>query len=188
MLREIIIAGFGGQGIMVAGQLLSYAGMMEGKHVSWIPSYGPEKRGGTANCSVVISHKPVLSPLIFEPTSVIVFNRPSLEKFQSWVKPGGNIFVNNSLADGVLNRKDLRVFSIPANYIADNLGNLQVANMIMLGAYITITKVVKVNSIKEGLKTILPKSRHQLIPLNVLALKEGAKAVLDNYEVSSVGS
>lgn len=173
MMEEILIAGFGGQGVMVMGTLLTYAGMLEGKKVSWLPSYGPEMRGGTANCSVVIADAAVGSPVVTEPTSLIVMNRPSLEKFESWVKPGGLLLYNSSLIDLTPSRKDLRIVAVPANAVADELGNSRVANMVALGAYLGATSVVRLESVVESLKKVIPPRRHDLIPLNRAALERG---------------
>ena len=141
------MAGFGGQGVMAMGQLISYAGMLEGKHVSWYPSYGPEMRGGAANCSVVVSEDPVGSPIIAVADDVIVMNEPSLSLFESHVRPGGNLFINSSLVKKETTRTDIEVHKIPVNDIAIDLGNARVANMVMLGAYLNITKLVKVESV-----------------------------------------
>jgi len=174
MLQEIIVAGFGGQGVMSMGQLLAYAGMEEDKHVSWIPSYGPEMRGGTANCSVTISDVPVSSPLISEPDTLIVLNRPSLEKFEPDVKPGGLLLINSSLIDIEPKRSDLRVVKLPADDLADkNFSNTRVANMILVGAFVAITKAVNIESVLGALKKVLPEYRHNLIPLNRQALELG---------------
>jgi len=175
MLEEIIIGGFGGQGVMSMGQLLAYAGMMEDKHVSWIPSYGPEMRGGTANCSVTISDAPVSSPLITEPRTLIVLNRPSLEKFEPDVQPGGLLLINSSLIDMEPKRQDLKILKIPASELAnEKLHNGHVANMIILGAFVEITKAVSIDSVIAALTKVLPEYRHNLIPLNREALEMGA--------------
>ncbi len=178
MLEELIIAGFGGQGIMFMGQLLAYAGMIEDKHVAWIPSYGPEVRGGTANCAVTLADREISSPIVTEPTSVIVMNQPSLEKFEPALKPGGLLVVNSSLAAGKPSRGDLRIVKIAANNLAEEkLGNAKVPNLILLGAYIELTKVVLLDSVVASLKKVLPESRRQLIPLNRRALELGAEIV-----------
>ncbi len=174
MIEKIIISGFGGQGIMVLGQLLAYAGMIEGKAVSWIPSYGAEMRGGTANCSVVISDKDIPSPVVSEANTIFAFNSPSLEKFESRIIKGGLLFINSSLVKIMPTRKDIKVIKVPANDIANELGNMKVTNMVMLGAYIKAAKAVSVNSIIQALKKVLPPRRHNLIPLDEEALKKGA--------------
>jgi 2-oxoglutarate ferredoxin oxidoreductase subunit gamma len=177
MLEEIIIAGFGGQGVMSMGQLLAYAGMLENKQVAWIPSYGPEMRGGTANCAVTISDSQISSPLVTEPSVCIVMNKPSLEKFEPTVKTGGLLFINTSLIDVKPKREDIGVYEVPANEIANEIGNSRVANMVMLGAVLEITKAVKPESIIESLKKVLPSQRYNLIPLNAKALERGAQLI-----------
>jgi len=174
MLQEIILAGFGGQGVMSMGQLLAYAGLVEDKHVSWIPSYGPEMRGGTANCSVTISDQEVSSPIITEPDTLIVLNRPSLEKFEKDVKSGGLLLINSSLIDIEPKRRDLQVLKIPATELAnEKLKNSRVSNMIILGAFVGLTGAVSIESVVGALKKVLPEYRHNLIPLNRQALEIG---------------
>lgn len=134
MTHQIISAGFGGQGVLLLGQLVAYAGMAEGKNVSWLPSYGPEMRGGTANCCVVVSDEDVAARVVVEADSVIVMNRPSLEKYEKNVVPGGKLFINSSLIEDEPSRKDIEVYRVPASEIADELGNGRVANIVMLGA------------------------------------------------------
>ncbi len=176
MLEELIIAGFGGQGVMSMGQLITYAGMIENKNVAWIPSYGPEMRGGTANCAVTVSDREISSPVVTEPTTVIIMNQPSLKKFLPILKPGGLLLINSSLVTADISRDDLRVLEIPSNELAnEKLDNTRVANIIILGAYIEITKVVTIDSIIESLKKVLPERRHNLIPLNRQALELGAE-------------
>ncbi len=175
MAEELTIAGFGGQGVMVMGQLLSYAGMREGKNVSWIPAYGPEMRGGTANCSVVISEEPIGSPIVTEPTTAIVMNRPSMDRFESAVRPGGLLIYNSSLIDRKPERTDIRIIAVPAVEIAREVGSDRVANMCVLGTYVAATGVVSFESVAECLKEVLPERRHNLIPLNIEAIKRGAE-------------
>ena len=177
MQERVIMAGFGGQGVMSMGQLLTYAGMIENKHVSWLPSYGPEMRGGTANCNVMVSDGPIGSPIVTEATAAIVMNRPSLDKFEDDVVKGGNLLINSSLIDRKANREELNAYYIPANEMAVELGNAKVANMIMLGAYLELTKAVKVESIVAALKKVFGESKAHLIPLNEKALEKGAEAV-----------
>ncbi len=179
MLNEkIICAGFGGQGVMLMGQLISYAGMLEGKEVSWLPSYGPEMRGGTANCSVMVSGKPIGSPVITDDaTTAIIMNLPSLDKFEVDIATGGNIIINSSLIERKTKRDDLKAYYVPANEIAVELGNAKVANMIMLGAYLELTKVVSVDSVMTALKKIFGESKAHLMKINEDALARGAKAV-----------
>lgn len=173
MFEGILIAGFGGQGVLSTGQLLAYAGMIEDKHVAWIPSYGPEMRGGTANCGVTISTDPISSPVVSEPTVLIAMNRPSLEKFEPTVIPGGLILVNSSLIDIKTQRTDVRTVYVPANDMAEELGNGKVANNIILGALLELTGVVSNEGVLESLKKVLPPKHHKLIPLNSEALEKG---------------
>ncbi|RDY25544.1 2-oxoacid:ferredoxin oxidoreductase subunit gamma [Romboutsia weinsteinii] len=175
---RVICAGFGGQGVMSMGQLLTYAGMLEGKEVSWLPSYGPEMRGGTANCAVTVSDKPVGSPLITDDaTCAIIMNLPSLEKFEKDVVPGGKILINSSLIDRKIERTDVDVYYIPANEIAAELGNPKVANMIMLGSYLEVSETVEVDSVLEAFKKVFGPSKEKFVPLNKAALEKGGLAV-----------
>lgn len=177
MLHEIIIAGFGGQGVMSMGQLLTYSGMIENKSVSWLPSYGPEQRGGTANASVVISDEPVGSPVISYPNAAIVLNKPSFEKFEPLVIPGGVLIVNSSLIENKSNRDDITIIEVPASDIANEIGEPRVANSVILGAYLAYSNAVSQESIIESLKKVLPERRHNLIPANKVALEKGAALV-----------
>lgn len=136
MEERVIMAGFGGQGLMTIGQLLAYAGLEEDKNVSWMPSYGPEQRGGTANCHVIVSDGPVGSPVISEATGVIVMNRPSLEKFESYLIQGGVLVIDSTLIDVKASRTDVEAIYVPADEMANEMGNSKMANMIMLGAYV----------------------------------------------------
>jgi 2-oxoglutarate ferredoxin oxidoreductase subunit gamma len=177
MLHEIICAGFGGQGVLLMGQLLAYAGLNEGKNVSWLPSYGPEMRGGTANCNVVISDEMVGSPIATEPDIVVVMNRPSLDMYEKVVKKGGKLFINSSLIDKKCERTDIEVHYIPTNEIADKLGNLKVVNMVMLGAIVESSGIVTRAEVLEALKHILGEKKLHLIELNERAMIEGAACV-----------
>lgn len=171
--EEIIIAGFGGQGILSAGRLLAYAGMLENKNVSWLPSYGPEMRGGTANCHVIISDEPVGSPILNSATALVVMNGPSLEKFENMVTSGGLIVTDSSLVDKSPKRKDLDVFEIPATKMANEMGNTTFANIILLGKLIAKTGIVSKESFEEALKKVLPEKHHHLIPEEIKALEMG---------------
>lgn len=175
--RKIVMAGFGGQGVMAMGQLISYAGMLEGKHVSWYPSYGPEMRGGAANCSVVVSTDPVGSPIIAVADDVVVMNEPSLELFESHVKPGGNLLLNSSLVQSEPTRKDINIYKIPVNDIAGQIGNPRVANMVMLGAYLKVTGLVEKDSIIAAFTKVYGDKKKKLIPINEKAIGEGQNAV-----------
>jgi 2-oxoglutarate ferredoxin oxidoreductase subunit gamma len=176
--NRVICAGFGGQGVMSMGQLLTYAGMLEGKEVSWLPSYGPEMRGGTANCAVTVSDTPVGSPVITnDATSAVVMNLPSLIKFENDVVPGGNILVNSSLIEQKVERTDVTAYYIQANELAAELGNPKVANMVMLGAFLEINKAVETESVLDAFKKVFGPSKEKFVPLNREALLKGAEAV-----------
>lgn len=172
-MEEILIAGFGGQGVMSMGQLIAYAGMNEGKHVSWLPSYGPEQRGGTANCAVVVSNEEVGSPLVSQPTTAIVLNNPSYEKFEPMVRPGGLLIVNASLITKASKRTDIKVLNIKATDLANELGNSKIANMILLGAFLEETGILSDTSILEALKKVLSPEKHSLLEINQRALELG---------------
>lgn len=174
MENKIIIAGFGGQGVLLIGKMLAYAGMMEGKEVSWLPSYGPEMRGGTANCTVVISDKPVGSPVVKSPNILIVLNRPSLDKFEPFVKKDGLLIINSSLIDRKSDRKDIEVLYVPANEIALRCGSPKAANMVALGALIGKTEILKIESIEETIKETFSE-KEKIVNLNLKALREGYK-------------
>lgn len=178
MEERIVIAGFGGQGVMALGQLLTFSGMTEGKYVSWLPSYGPEMRGGTANCNVVIATQPVGSPVVIDSTSAIMMNRPSLDKFEDLVVEGGKLFINSSLIDRKAERKDIDIYYVPANEIAEELGNPKIANMVMLGAYLEAAKSVKVETIlNKAFTAVFGENRANLLPINKKALEKGAEIV-----------
>lgn len=177
MTNEIIISGFGGQGVMAIGKTLTEAGMKEGMEVSWLPSYGPEMRGGTANCSVVLSHEPIVSPIVLEPSELIAMNLPSLIKFEPVVKKDGTIFVNSSVVDQKVSRSDVRAVYVDCIKIADELGNAKVANMVMLGAYIEAMKNLSTDTIKEMLVHMFTGPKAKLVDLNIEALKRGAQCV-----------
>ncbi len=173
MLVEITIAGFGGQGVMVAGQLLAHAAMDEGKHVAWIPSYGPEMRGGTANCTVIISDEEIGSPVVANPAVAVVMNRPSLDKYEPLVKPGGLLVCNRSLITRPVERQDIRVIAVPANDEAAALGNVRLANSIVLGVLIGCLEVVKIESVVESMRHVFSARQQHLIDLNRQALARG---------------
>lgn len=177
MTEEMLFAGFGGQGVLSMGQVVAYAAMFEGRHVSWLPAYGPEQRGGTANCMVVVSDEEIGSPLVTDPDVAVVMNLPSLEKFAPHVKPGGTLFVNASLVPGKVDRDDITVFRIPTLEAAEALGDGRVANMIMLGAVIAVTGVVSREAAAAALEKVLPARRRHLMELNKAALAKGADLV-----------
>ena len=177
MTNEIMIAGFGGQGVMAIGKTLAEAGMKENKDVSWLPSYGPEMRGGTANCCVVLTDDAIVSPIVLEPTELIAMNLPSLLKFEPTVKAGGTIFVNSSIITEKVTRTDVKAVYVPCLEIAQELGNMKVANMVMLGAYIQAMGNLKVETIKEMLVHMFTGPKAKLVDLNIEALARGAACV-----------
>jgi len=173
MVHEIILAGFGGQGILSAGKLLAQAGMLDGKHVSWLPSYGPEMRGGTANSSVVVSEEPVDSPVLYSCNALIAMNRPSLDRFEALVDAGGRIIVDSSIVDRNVSRDDIVSFRIPATRIASDIGNMAFANIILLGKLIAERNTVTVENFEKALYEVLPEKKHHLIPEEMKALHIG---------------
>lgn len=173
--EDIIFAGFGGQGVLFAGQLLSYTGMAENLHVTWIPSYGPEMRGGTANCTVILSEEEIGAPIVRYPTIAVIFNIPSMEKYEPVVKPGGLLLVNSSLVEAVSEREDIRALYIPASDIATELGNPRMANMIMLGALVGATGLVTLDTVAQQLDEHLSQRQRKWLEPNITALRRGAE-------------
>ena len=172
MLLDVMFAGFGGQGIMLIGQMVAYAGMAEGKQVSWFPSYGPEMRGGTAYCTVVVSDEPIGSPVSRNPSCCVVMNRPSLEKFAPTVKPGGVLVVNSSLIPITSGRDDIDELLVPCNELAIEVGTGKAANMVVLGAFVGRTGVVKLESLDALVEKQFSK-KQKFIPINKQALRVG---------------
>jgi len=177
MHQEVIIAGMGGQGVMVIGQLLAHAAMHEEKNVVWFPAYGPETRGGTADCTVILSSEEIGSPVSSSPDTLVALNQMLLDKFVHSVKREGVILVNSSLAKAPDDRTDCKIVEIPANDTAADLGAPMAANMVMLGAYVELVKPVRLDSIKASMQDVLPERHHSLIPLNIKALETGASIV-----------
>ena len=175
--REIILSGFGGQGVMSIGKNLAEAGVVEGLEVSWVPSYGPEMRGGTANCSVVLSDKPVGSPVFARCTELIALNEPSLIKFEPALQPGGIAFINSSIVPDKVTRDDIRAIYVPCDAIAAELGNPKVANMVMLGAYVGATRVLKPETIEEMIQEMFAGPKAKFIPLNIEAFRRGMACI-----------
>ena len=173
MTEEIIIAGFGGQGVLSMGQTLGYAAMVEGKNVTWMPSYGPEMRGGTANCITIVSDETISSPTLSRFDTAIILNQPSMEKFESKVKPGGLIVYESTNILHASDRKDIEIHPIPAVDAANKLNNVKIANMVLLGAFLEKRPIVEIDSIIEALKKVLPERYHNLLPLNKEALIKG---------------
>ena len=176
MNHEIVMAGFGGQGVMLIGQLMTYGGMLAQKQVSWIPSYGPEMRGGTANCSVIVADEPIGSPIVTEPTAIIVMNLPSLDKFESVLSPGGVLIINSSLIVKKAGRSDITVYYVPANDLAHELGNAKAANMVMLGALLAATDAVDTDPLLQALEKMFAK-RPALLDINKQALQRGYRHI-----------
>jgi len=178
MLIESIFSGFGGQGVLSMGKLLAYAAMKEGREVSWMPSYGPEMRGGTANCMVNISDEPISSPVVTEYDVVVALNLPSLKKFEARVKKGGILLWESSTIKQPPTRTDINCIALPAIDLATNeLKNVKVMNMIVLGALVKLKNAVKKDSLILALKETLPPRNHNLIPLNEKAIELGMNSV-----------
>ncbi len=178
MLQEMVFAGFGGQGVLSLGTILAYAAMKEGKEVTWFPSYGPEMRGGTANCMVNISDTEISSPIVTDYDLAMVFNLPSLKKFEPKVKPGGTLVWESSIIKEPPTRDDITIHALPAIQVAaEELKNTQVMNMVALGALVKINGVVKKESILQALKETLPARYHHLLPLNEKAIETGISLI-----------
>jgi len=178
MERSVVIAGFGGQGVILAGKILAQAGMAHGLEVTWLPSYGPEMRGGTANCTVVLSDEPVGSPIVDEPSAVIALNSPSLDKFEPTVAAAGVLIVNQSLIGRAAKRSDIHVHAVPINEIATRVGNPRTVNMVALGAYLKATRVVPLDVVKRVMaEAMRDGGKEKLIAVNEKALDEGYAAI-----------
>ncbi|MCK9342422.1 MAG: 2-oxoacid:acceptor oxidoreductase family protein [Massilibacteroides sp.] len=177
MTKEIIIAGFGGQGVLSMGKILAYSGLMEDKEVSWFPSYGPEQRGGTANVTVILSDDLVSSPVLNKYDIAIVLNQPSLDKFESTVKPGGIIIYDSYGINGKVKRKDIKVYQVDAMDAATEMKNAKAFNMLILGGLLKIVPIVKLESVLKGLKKSLPERHHHLIPMNEKAILKGMEII-----------
>src|SRR5512143_339999 len=174
MQTEVIFAGFGGQGVLFAGQVLAFAAMDAGHDVTWMPSYGPEMRGGTANCTVVIADEEIGSPTVKDPTAAVVMNLPSLDKFEPLVAPGGVLIVNSSLVNRDPTRTDITWVMIPAQEIAEMIGPRRLLNMVMLRALLDKLPIISMDELKTALKTHLPERHQKLLPSNMQALDKGA--------------
>ena len=177
MTTQILIAGFGGQGILFSGKLLAYKALSEGKELSWLPSYGPEMRGGTASCSVTISDEPVGSPIIDNPDVLIVMNLPSLDKYESTVKPGGMIFVDSTLIERKVKRTDVKAFYIPSTKIAQDMGAGNLANIVLLGKVMKDCSAIPRDNLEKALKNVVSAKHPELYDLNLKAIDAGY-----NYE------
>lgn len=173
MHQSVVVSGFGGQGALFAGQVLTYAAMDCGHQVTWIPSYGPEMRGGVARCTVIISDSEIGSPIVRNPDVAIVFNNPSMEKFQRELKTGGVLVVNSSMVNVPVDRHDIRVFHVPGNAIARELGDVRMTNMVLLGAMIAVRPIVEREALEQALRAHLPESKQHLIGPNIEAVRRG---------------
>lgn len=173
MQTEIVFAGFGGQGVLFAGQMLTYAAMDSGKEVTWIPSYGPEMRGGTANCTVIIADEEIGSPLVRHPKAAVILNLPSLDKYEPMVISGGVLIANASLINRNIERKDLVSVLIPANEVAESIGNKKLINIVMLGALLEKLPVLPFEAVEKALNKYLPERHKRLLPANIEALRQG---------------
>lgn len=173
MTYEVILAGFGGQGVLFAGKILAYGGLIDEKEVSWLPSYGPEMRGGTANCSVCVSDEPIGSPLITEPTALIAMNTPSMVKFIDTIQPGGKAFIDTTMVDAKPERTDIDIFCIPATQLATDNGLNGMANIILLGKLLKETGILSVETISKAMEKVVPPKKAHLIEANMRAIAIG---------------
>ena len=181
--QEIIMAGFGGQGLLFSGKVLAHAGLIENRELSWLPSYGPEMRGGTCNCSVILSDDPVGSPIVAHPNVLMVMNTPSLDKYEEEVAPGGILFVDSSLISRKVERTDVEVVYIPATGMATDMNATSLANMIILGAIVEHTKCVKWESLEPALHHVISARHADLLGLNLKALEAG-RDFMKNYKAN----
>lgn len=173
MTSEILLAGFGGQGILFAGKMLAYFGLYDNKQVSWLPSYGPEMRGGTCNCSVTISDEPIGSPLILNPSTLIVMNTPSFDKFIDTVQANGMAFIDSTLVDGTSDRTDIKCFYVPATQLASDNGMKGMANIILLGKVLKETGITSMEIVKKAMAKVIPPKKADMIELNLKAIELG---------------
>ncbi len=185
MQTEIVFSGFGGQGVLFAGQILAFAGMDSGKDVTWMPSYGPEMRGGTANCTVIIADEEIGSPMVRHPKAVVVMNLPSLDKYESTLLGGGVLIINASLVNRDTTRTDIVHVTVPANEIAEKLGNKRLTNMVLLGALLEKLHVLPMSAIGDALRNHLPERHRKFLPANLEALRLGAAYARGEFQVES---
>ncbi len=183
MTEEIIIAGFGGQGVLSMGKILAYSGIMQDQEVSWMPSYGPEMRGGTANVTVILSDERISSPILHEYDTAIILNQQSMDKFEQTVKPGGLLLYDNNGITKHPSRKDINIYLVEAAKQAAIMGSLKTFNMVVLGAYLKIKPLVEMENVIKGLKKSLPERHHKLIPLNQQAILSGQQVVKEIQKV-----
>ncbi len=177
MTHETIMAGFGGQGLLFSGKVLAHAALIEGKELSWLPSYGPEMRGGTCNCSVIVSDDPVGSPIIAHPNILMVMNEPSLDKFEGAVAPGGTVFVDSSLIPRQVTRTDVEVVYVPATQMATEMGSASLANMILLGAIVEKTRCVNPATLTQALQETISARKASLLDANMKAVARGEEFI-----------
>ena len=177
MKEEIIIAGFGGQGVLSMGKILAYSGIMQGQQVTWMPSYGPEMRGGTANVTVILSDSKISSPLLSKFDTAIILNQQSMDKFENSVKPGGILIYDPNGITRQPVRKDIKIYSIDAVDISNELGNSKAYNMVVLGAYLSKKQIVSMENVMKGLKKSIPERHHHLIPMNEQAIRVGMEKI-----------
>ena len=173
MTTELLIAGFGGQGVLFAGKCIAYKGLFEGRELSWLPSYGPEMRGGTANCSVILSDEPVGSPIVSKPDVLIAMNLPSLDKYEKAVKPGGTVIVDSTLIERKVERTDVKVCYVPATMLAKEMGAPTLANMVMMGRFIRVSGAIKMEGLEDAMKKVISAKHADLLELNVKAINLG---------------
>jgi 2-oxoglutarate ferredoxin oxidoreductase subunit gamma len=177
---SIIISGFGGQGTLFAGQVLAYASMDNGLEVTWIPSYGPEMRGGTAHCTVIVSEEPIGSPLVRKPDAVLALNLPSVDKYEPLIKDGGVMVANSSLVNREINRDGINSLLIPANSIAEEMGMTRLANMIMMGAFLALKPILPLEEVKKALGEHIPERHQKTLPMNYEAMEKGYQFAVDH--------
>lgn len=184
MTEEIIIAGFGGQGVLSMGQILCYSGVMQGQEVSWMPSYGPEMRGGTANCTAIISDKEISSPVLTKYDTAIVLNQPSMDKFEDAVKPGGLLIYEENGMTRKPQRTDINICSIAAYDESVRMNNTKVFNMIVIGGFLKVKPIIELENVIKGLQKVLPERYHHLIPLNEEAIHKGMSIIKDEQKLN----
>jgi 2-oxoglutarate ferredoxin oxidoreductase subunit gamma len=183
---DVVLAGFGGQGVLFAGQLLAHAALAAQLHTTWYPSYGPEVRGGTANCTVVISDGPIGSPVVARPQAAIVMNLPSFDRYEPLVRPGGLLIVNSSLIERSVARDDVDVVGVPADDVAAELGHPRLTNMVLLGALLARIPVLTIDHVATTLAAVLPERHHHLLAANRAALQQGSELALTAEDPAAV--
>lgn len=183
--EEMIFAGFGGQGVLSMGMMLAYAGMIEGKEVCWMPSYGPEMRGGTANCMVIVSDEQISSPIVTKFDSAVVLNQPSLDKFESAVKPGGVLIYDSTNIINLPTREDITIVPMAASVEAVKMENKRIMNMIALGGLLGVKPIVQIETVIEALRKVLPERHHKLLPLNEKAIRRGIELAQSDAVVAA---